>query len=531
MSLNSSNFIIKIVQNFSNGIKMDKTEFGTIMYIDSYFFENNKIKVYETLIKYIKEYNGNEITISSSILIQPNVLKEIKENHNIKKVNLGSYDDRYLLTKNDFQTLICSSSIKKIITYGVEEQLECEEDRRIEYNSYKNVFLNYMFQELVNNKYIEIDKELSQEELEYIKYIPIGTNVIIDYNNCSNSDIVIDQLILIGHKVIIQNFLLKDKYRAKKYQDKIIIEDDGEEISLPTYIKIDKIIDMFVNDIKNSNLSVLEKFICAYNITKKFKKYCKSSKEDEKRNKRLSRTIYNTLFNNVMVCSGYTNMLKKICTKLEIPVEEIDCIYSKDNLNNDDVESHSIIAVKIKDEKYNIDNIFYSDPTSDNDLVNDYYNFVLYPPYQRKIVDPELNTKYSLLESDSEVCFASEYLNRQHAIIDFINLLKIIDKEFVLKLKDKCGDLESCSEEEIINNRQLLYELYNYTKNSNNVLDPNILISAIKEALKFVFPDILEEKINEEIDKIIATNEKRKYDMGELAPDISFDIKRNRNKK
>ena len=26
MSLNSSNFIIKIVQNFSNGIKMDKTE-------------------------------------------------------------------------------------------------------------------------------------------------------------------------------------------------------------------------------------------------------------------------------------------------------------------------------------------------------------------------------------------------------------------------------------------------------------------------------------------------------------------------
>lgn len=529
--VSNSNIIFKTVNNFlnvdnnkfiNNGFFIEDSIIGKVVYIDSNFYGSNKSKINEMIINYIKDYKGEEITISSQDLITPEVLVELSKNDYIKTINLGSYEDKYLLSKDDYEVLITNHNINKIITYGVTNDLNDYEDSRIEYNSYKNVLIDYMFEDLVTLKYITIDKTLFDEEIAYLKYIPIESDILIDFNSCNNSEEIIDILVELGHKVTIKNFVFKNKYLDVKYQQKILIEDNNDTVDLSTYIMVNNIFDVFVKDINCSELSTLEKFICAYNITKRFKQYCGLNQKEDLEKPHLSRSVYRTIFNNLMVCAGYAYMLEKLCLKLGIPAEKIRCSCKKNGLDIED--PHAIVAVKIKDDKYNIDSVFYSDPTADNYLIEDYYNFVLYPPYQRKIVYSKLESSYSLLENDSEVAFSNDYLKRPSSMIDLINLLKNIDKEFIDKLKRKYGDLEACSTEEIIYNKQIMYELCEYVKHNNCVLDYKILISAIREVLKFTYPTLTEEEINKQLNLTVIQNQKRQQDNFGFIPDIFPDL-------
>ena len=529
----NSNIVFKIVNDFSNfdnnkiidnGVFIEDSIIGKVVYIDSNFYGSNKSKINEMIINYIKDYKGEEITISSQDLITPEVLVELSKNNYIKTINLGSYGDKYLLSKDDYEVLITNHNINKIITYGVTNDLNDYEDSRIEYNSCKSVLIDYMFEDLVTLKYITIDKTLSDEEIAYLKYIPIGSDILIDFASCNNSEKIIDILVELGHKVTIKNFVFKTKYLDLKYQQKILIEDSRDTINLSAYVikMVNNIFDVFLKDINDSGLSPLERFICVYNITKKFKQYCGLDEEEDIKNLQESRSVYKIVFNDFMVCEGYANMLEKLCFKLGIYTEKVECVFKEDLLDYE--SSHAIVAVKIKDDKYNIDSVFYSDPTADNYLIEDYYNFVLYPPYQRKIVYSELETSYSLLENDSEIAFANDYLKRPSSMLDLINLLKNIDKEFIDKLKKKYGDLEKCSNEEIIYNKQIMYELCEYVKRNNHLLDFNILISAIREVLRFTYPTLTEEIINEQLNLTIIQNQKRQRDNFGFIPDIFPDL-------
>ena len=119
----NSNIIFKIANVFSNfdnnkfinnGFFIEDSIIGKVVSIDSNFYKSNKSKINEMIINYIKDYKGKEITISSQDLITPEVLVELSKNNYIKTINLGSYEDKYLLSKDDYEVLITNHNISKI---------------------------------------------------------------------------------------------------------------------------------------------------------------------------------------------------------------------------------------------------------------------------------------------------------------------------------------------------------------------------------------------------------------------------------
>ena len=503
---NNVNFVI--VDNFNEFVNsqfvFENTPINNTIYINKNYFDKNKFFIYMKLKDLIQNYQFEEITLSSSLLITEDILIEISKNKHIKKINLGSNNDKYIITNYDFQILNNNLNIEKIYTYEIEEQLCGIDDERIGYASSEEIFLNYTYYELIKANLIFIDSYVEEKQICNIKYIQKYCDIIIDYKLCKNADEIVDILINLGYRVTLTNFELNDKYKNSKYYGKVFIETDIETIDLIDYIRVDNILETSLNDVKNALLSPLEKYICAYNMTKKFKEYKKLPEQIEKENPLMSRSPYKNFFNEYFVCTGYMYMLKMLCTKLGFSVKEVSC-----NNIYDSEKSHSIMAVAINDSKYGLNGIFYSDPTWDNDLHNDLYNFVLMSPCERKIMQYEYSTPYKLLESNSEVEFANEFLTNPNSIIDLIELLKSLDEKFIIYLKNKYQLGEEINIEEINENREVIYEIYNYIKDNNKEIDINTLIMAISEVKKFSYYRLTEEKLNKEMEETILFNSMR----------------------
>ena len=129
-----------------------------------------------------------------------------------------------------------------------------------------------------------------------------------------------------------------------------------------------KQLDDWANEINSAtvdgkSLSSLEKFIYAYMIAKdRVAKDCKF-------NPCLCRNVVAVLNNNYCVCDGYASLLKELCSRIGIP-----CIVKSVFVR----EPHSINCAIIKDDKYDIDGLYYSDPTKDSkDLGNTLFSCIL----------------------------------------------------------------------------------------------------------------------------------------------------------
>ena len=110
-------------------------------------------------------------------------------------------------------------------------------------------------------------------------------------------------------------------------------------------------------------LSPLEKFIYAYMIAKD-----REGKECEF-NDFLSRNIVAVLNNDYCVCYGYVSLLNELCSKIGI-----QCTHKHVSVPG----PHDINCVIIKDDKYDIDGLYYSDPTKDRkDLGNTLFSCLL----------------------------------------------------------------------------------------------------------------------------------------------------------
>lgn len=141
----------------------------------------------------------------------------------------------------------------------------------------------------------------------------------------------------------------------------------------------EKMLNLMVQDIKNSNFSPLEKYIAVYNIVKKFKEY-KENKDD----KNASRKINLLLNNEYMVCVGYAKLLEELLYR--VGINSYHYSVSTDVSYDDgftveeksvDLSGHARLIVNINDPKYDINGLYVADPTWDNDLKKDYYNYAL----------------------------------------------------------------------------------------------------------------------------------------------------------
>lgn len=295
-------------------------------------------------------------------------------------------------------------------TISFDEEIEVPEDviKVLKYNRIntyqykKGEKLSISTDQILGQNYSDVTSSSSDiylknniTDLENLKVIPEYKTIHIKQVNEFEEDAVLtedyDSLYNIistlrknnqNNKVIVYIKNRNAFSKSKLYNSDFDIVIDGIDIEpykLQELKEEDKLLDLMIKDIKNSNYSMFEKYIAAYNIVKKFKKYLESSNDKDE-----SRYVKKLLNNDYMVCVGYAKLLEELLERLDIKTYHYnvstDISYDEGfTLEEKEIElaGHARVIVKIDDPKYDINGVYVADPTWDNDLKDDYYNHAL----------------------------------------------------------------------------------------------------------------------------------------------------------
>ena len=263
--------------------------------------------------------NQKDVKINDSELLKTNpfvVINELKEgNINIKDIDISKI------------------KYKEIIDHELQkyESNDSKTDSKFDNTD------NYLY--IPANDIETIKKYVELKENNLLNYTIVFKTMYIDYNTSLISDNI-------------------NYFKTIKDKKDIYFSFDGEKLlSLDQIIKDDEFLDYCVQNIKNSDMSPFEKYLAIYDIVKNFKQY---KKRPDDRALQESRNLYMILNNNYMVCAGYARLLETLLKRIGI-----DATFLISSKYRDDFQ-HAIVALKIKDEKYNLDGVYLSDPTDDN---------------------------------------------------------------------------------------------------------------------------------------------------------------------
>lgn len=156
-----------------------------------------------------------------------------------------------------------------------------------------------------------------------------------------------------SYPITMEGYMKACEEHQKHNNVKIKIDGNEELITLDEYRKTVEIIDNIVNEIKSLNLSPFEEIIYAFDYTKnRF-----FNKEECGENARISRDLTRVLLGDKIVCEGYAVLFSTILQRLGYQASKYMVKTSR--------ASHAICIAKIKDEKYDLDGIYFFDPTWD----------------------------------------------------------------------------------------------------------------------------------------------------------------------
>lgn len=283
-----------------------------------------------------------------------------------------------------------------------------------------------------------------------------------------------------------------------------------ENVEFKEYIKKEKkLLDMVA---PARDLSPLEKYLYAYNLTKNFKEYNRSEEGWEQ-----SRALYNVLDNKYIVCAGYTRLLEDLLDKLGVKSRQFGVI-AHDKITNQ-YGTHSLLQVKIVDEKYGVDGIYYSDPTNDSDKKNDYYQYALMSNIEEQyIAQNSYDETASFFAANSVEEFYDNFTkwyskqeNKESAIKDlakqFINIIYKFDKNIYNEIFEKYSKLLNNDITET-NIKEILLEVANYIENNlNNNISEEIKMNAIEVLYRKFYGFTNEEKVNMALMQTIKVND------------------------
>lgn len=568
------------------------------IYINKDFYEQHKDEINKMLIEYIRNYKSESISITTGILITDEIINALCENDNIKTISLAKYNfvSKYSLSKSHFD-LFKKANKENIKTSFVDEELKDVDDPIIELNYDKKMFSYYKYRDFQADK-IRFYSAIPENDLETLKYLGDNTEITIS-TSCNIKDIIETlRKFNKNNKVIIEVFdnkklteemtmlgCFKSDYDLE--ENNIVINPisiSGKSISLNEYIEYERLLYSIADQAKD--LSPYEKLIYAYDITKKFKRY-KTPKKDNKnandlpreekaRLRGMSRDLYAILDNDYIVCVGFVNLLSDLLTKMGIdnigqsveidiarhksikqllaitpnwkelsPQEKNELIARQTSfIPKTDYEGHRRIMVRLKDEKYGIDGLYFSDPTWDNDLERNTYahmtmteadisdsmstvkvnsNFILFSAtsidefYQmiNTILDKRKNERTKRYEEDKkngkeitkEKINYDDVADIQQLLLNFFKKIKEI---FPNEYKELTTKYPSISEDKLdINNpydlpEELLNFIYEIAKlvssKNNNKISDETLKKAISEVYKDVYVGGLKQ---EELNKMM----------------------------
>lgn len=221
-----------------------------------------------------------------------------------------------------------------------------------------------------------------------------------------------------------------------------------------------KFLDDMVSDIKNSDLSTIEKIAAVYKIVKSFnyRYYLNSMNVFDKFAPSESRNKYLILLNDYIVCRGYDNIFVDLLKRVNIEA----CLWTLDCKNVKDGGQHSRVFVNIEDNTYNANGYYMFDVTWDSnadskwintkeenfnsDIMSDNYRYFCMSVRQAHDYD-ELSSDYYYFGNDpdclNDKCFRypEEYINSLNDLGDIIDIIKYLDHK-LFELVNKVDSIE-----------------------------------------------------------------------------------------
>ena len=372
----------------------DEVIFHKVLSIDKNYYEQNKDRIKKYLCNILANTNVEYFTLGKEF-IEEDYLRALGSNPHIKSLRLGSNRD-YVLTK-EVHDILKDTSIERIITEDVVPELKEVFNAKIYCNDSKNLIGFETYQTLSKREKISIEKPLTKEQIGYFKYLK--ADCAVTFKNLNDFASILKAINVLRNngnkeKITIRvqyegEYSFKNEFNAFVAEHPEMLEKDidvvvgkDEHYRLTDYMEYEKRLYKLIEGAYN--LSPFEKYLYAYNVVKKYKEY--KENEDFKDE---ARSLYEILDSEYMVCIGFSNMLGDFLDKLGI--ESVgygvsvdvgfDDVASDAEIIPDDVSvkagGHRRRIVRIVDPKYDIDGIYFADPTWDNVMDADTYNYAL----------------------------------------------------------------------------------------------------------------------------------------------------------
>ena len=215
----------------------------------------------------------------------------------------------------------------------------------------------------------------------------------------------------------------------------IYVEAEGNDnvVSIISYRDTINYIDDIVNNIKKLDLSPIEQIMYAYDIVRDRKYKLETKKQDKSE----SRDLTPVILGNRIVCAGFAEIFDKVSEKLGFNSH----IQRLNPIKKDSHKGHERNVIYIKDDKYDIDGIYFFDATWDSKKNSTNNHFNSYRFFGM--------TLYDMLKIDyhSNNPLASEYselINISNKIRPKLSELKNHDTTtFYKKMVEKLSELDT----------------------------------------------------------------------------------------
>lgn len=529
-------FGVPSFKNFPDGrkIKLISTDFeypfviehGHTLLVNEEYFQKNRDKANQVIIGALQATVKSKIRVLSNF-INDEIIDIICNNNNVFVADLGD-----TLLSSDYYEKFKKVN-KKVDTNSVCEELENNFDEIIIFNRTKKILDDNSYDSLINSKKICINKDLTDNELDNLKYVT--DNCVIKINsNLDNLFKILNRLADLGKNNLIKfNALDKKSLNELVFNENLNYENLEVQIGYDSFIKIKEFLKyerLLYSMIKSAmNLSPFEKYIYAYNIVKKFKIY----RETEVGHSLESRNLYEILDNEYMVCVGFSeffgNLLEKLGisnTDLSVKVDESYDDVKKDQLDFSESKSvelggHARRYVYLKDDKYGIDGYFIADPTWDNDLEKDYYNHMIMTNEEsvgaRRYLQLNYDDIFNVKTHEEYIMKMKRIMNHgydtkfQEQIKFMLETIRDLDREYYDMLCNKYSYVKDLSSSFDIpdNVSSLVYDLGNYIVGKvNKTVSGETIFDGVREVYKHSY-GYMEEEIDNVLEEVRVYNKKR----------------------
>lgn len=241
-----------------------------------------------------------------------------------------------------------------------------------------------------------------------------------------------------------------------------LIEGNSAPVTLEEYQKTVKEIEIIAQNVRKLGLSPLEEIMYVYDLVRD-RNYLK---EDDSEEYTVSRDLTSVLFGNKIVCAGFTVLFNAILNCLGY--KTINFLLSP--LKN--TAAHMRSLVYVQDEKYDVNGMYFFDPTYEckrgesNSFLERYSFFArTYRQIMQKDKDKFSSNMYRYMDDDIVSDIDELFINEEISIVDLIRRLELPILNRLLRFS---GQEEVSIDKGTVSKEDLIDRIYEISVLSNS---------------------------------------------------------------